>query len=55
MAAKPVEDGHVLADLDGPRFQVLAAESPADMRGSPMHNPFGRWKLVSMGDVAKQN
>src|SRR5262249_26043420 len=43
---KPVDSGHVIADLDGPRFQALADESPAELARSPMHNPFGRLKLV---------
>ncbi|MCI0682517.1 MAG: hypothetical protein L0Y71_10455 [Gemmataceae bacterium] len=52
---KPVEDGHVLADLGGPRVQAFAenrAEMPA---GSPLHNPFGRLRLVSMRDIAEAN
>jgi hypothetical protein len=52
---KPVGDGHVIADLDGPRFQVFGAESPADAASTPMHNPFGRWTLVSIDDIAKRN
>jgi hypothetical protein len=52
---KSVADGHILADLDGPRFQVLAAESPTREAGTPMYNPFGRWKLVSVGDMAQRN
>jgi hypothetical protein len=52
---KLVDDGHVIADLDGPRFQAFAAESPTETAGSPMHNPFGRLKLVSIEDVAKRN
>jgi hypothetical protein len=52
---KPVDDGHVLADLNGPRFQVVAHESDQKLVGSPMHNPFGRWKLVSMRDIAETN
>jgi len=52
---KPVEDGHVIADLDGPQFQAFAAESPAEMAGSPMHNPFGRLRLVSVKDIAGRN
>jgi len=52
---KPVSDGHVLADLDGPRFQVLATESHPRTAGTPMYNPFGRWKLVSIEDMTKQN
>ncbi|MCE9533986.1 MAG: DUF4261 domain-containing protein [Planctomycetes bacterium] len=52
---KPVEDGHIIADLDGPRFQVFKLESPNELAGSPMHNPFGRLELVSLGDVAEKN
>jgi hypothetical protein len=51
---KPIDDGHVIADLNGPRFVVVAQESegPVD---SPMHNPFGRLKLVSMKNIAEAN
>ena len=52
---KPIGDGHVIADLDGPHFQALAQDSPAESAGSPMHNPFGRLKLVSMRDIAETN
>jgi hypothetical protein len=52
---KPVGDGHVIADLNGPCLQAFATESPAEMTDSPMHNPFGRLKLVSIKDIAGQN
>src|SRR5262249_31963638 len=52
---KPMEDGHVLADLNGPRFQAFAQGSVETSVGSPMRNPFGRLKLVSMRDVAESN
>jgi hypothetical protein len=52
---KPVDDGHLIADLDGPRFQTRAEDSPRDLAGSPMHNPFGRLKLVSIRDIAEAN
>ena len=52
---KPVGDGHVIADLDGPRFQAFTQDSAEQLRGSPMHNPFGRLKLVSMRDIAETN
>jgi len=51
---KPVDDGHVLADLNGPRFQAFTQDSSEGL-GSPMHNPFGRLKLVSMRDIAETN
>lgn len=52
---KPIENGHVLGDLDGPRFQAFTQESAEGRAGSPMHNPFGRLKLVSMRDIAETN
>jgi hypothetical protein len=52
---KPIEDRHVLADLDGPRFQALRHDSPEELARSPMHNPFGRLQLVSMRDIAETN
>jgi len=52
---KPVADGHVIADLNGPQFQAFAAESPVQLADSPMHNRFGRLKLVSIKDIAGRN
>lgn len=52
---KPIEDGHMIADQDGPRFQALAQESDRDLLGSAMHNPYGRLKLVSLRDIAETN
>lgn len=52
---KPVGDGHVIADLDGPRFKTNFLDSDGKLTGSPMHNPFGRLKLVSLRDIAEKN
>ncbi len=52
---KPVGDGHVLADLNGPRFQVFTQAGAEGLVGTPMHNPFGRLKLVSLRDIAETN
>ena len=52
---KPISDGHVLADLSGLRFQAFADENMDLPAGSPMHNPFGRLKLVSIGEIAESN
>jgi hypothetical protein len=52
---KPIDDGHVIADETGPRFQVFPAESLSRTADSPMDNPFGRMKLVSINDIAGQN
>jgi hypothetical protein len=52
---KPIEDGHLIADLNGPRFQAFTQESADERAGSPMYNPFGRLKLVSVRDIAETN
>ena len=52
---KPIDNGHVLADLNGPRFQAFTQDSPEELAGSPVHNPFGRLQLVSMRDIAETN
>jgi hypothetical protein len=52
---KPVDDGHVIADLDGPRFKVALQGGDERTAGSPMHNPFGRLRLVSLRDIAESN
>jgi hypothetical protein len=52
---KPVSDGDVIADQDGPRFQAFAEEVDRRLAGSPMHNPFGAFRLVSIKDIAEQN
>lgn len=52
---KPIQNGHLLADLDGPRFQAFLKESESKWPNSPMHNPFGQIKLVSMQDIAETN
>jgi hypothetical protein len=52
---KPIDDGHILADLEGPRFQALVQECTEAPKGSPMHNPFGCLKLVSTQGIAEAN
>ena len=52
---KPIADGHLLADLDGPRFQIVFQPSLNERRPSAMHNPFGQMKLVSLRDIADGN
>ncbi len=52
---KPVGDGHVIADENGPRFQAFTEYSPAELARGPLHNPFGRLRLVSLRDVAETN
>ena len=52
---KPIGDGHIIADLDGPKFQAFFDASSDMPEGSPMHNPFGRLKLVSVKDISESN
>ncbi|EAQ80710.1 hypothetical protein [Blastopirellula marina] len=52
---KPVEVGHLFADEQGPRFQVVAKTSDDFDAQSPMHNPHGRLKIVSVKDLADSN
>jgi hypothetical protein len=51
----PVGDGHLLADENGPRFQAEMTSSGEFDASSPMHNPFGRLRLVSMKEIAERN
>jgi hypothetical protein len=52
---RPIGVGHVLADEQGPRFQVVGKTSDDFDAQSPMHNPFGRLKIVNAKDVAQGN
>lgn len=52
---RPIGVGHVLADEQGPRFQVVANTDDEFDADSPMHNPFGRLKILSAKDVAEGN
>jgi hypothetical protein len=52
---KRIDDGHIIADLDGPRFQAFTQDSPGELMGTPMHNPLGRLRLVSMRDITEAN
>jgi len=55
LGEKPIDDGHVIADLSGPRFIVHKRASAASKPGTPMHNPFGILQLVSTRDIAASN
>lgn len=53
---KPIGDGHVLCDLDGPRFRAAATDPDPHLPPSgPLHNPFGRLRLTSFKDEAETN
>ena len=50
-----VDDGHILADELGPRFTAQASKPDSFDTNSPMHNPWGRLRLVSVKDIAERN
>ena len=52
---KPVANGHVLADLDGPQFQCIVQDNPSERLPGAMRNPFGRLQLVSVKDIGEIN
>lgn len=52
---RPLGDGHVLAGEHAPRFTVAHSDDDPRHAGTPMHNPFGRWRLTSMKDIAEGN
>lgn len=52
---KPMGEGHIIADESGPRFQVAATAGDQFNSASPMHNPFGRLRLVSIKEIAEDN
>jgi hypothetical protein len=52
---KPVGDGHILADVNGPWFSCCAEDGNPRMAGTPMHNPFGRLRLVKLGHITSKN
>ncbi len=54
---KPIHDGDLIVDLNGPRFHAYLMDSLDNekMKSTPMHNPFGRIRLVSIRDIAEAN
>lgn len=52
---RPVGDGHIIADEEGPRFRVQHELADESRVSSPMHNPLGRLRLISMKDIAERN
>jgi hypothetical protein len=41
--------------LNGRGFQAFAQGGAEGLAGSPIHNPFGRLKLMSVRDIAETN
>lgn len=51
---RTVDDGHIIADENGPRYQVQMTPDP-NAKAHPMYNPWGRLQLISIKDIAQQN
>ena len=52
---KPIGDGHIIADENGPRFHIFAKQDQRSKPASPMFNPYGRLLLKSARRVAEEN
>jgi hypothetical protein len=52
---KPVGDGHIMADPNGPWFRCCAENGDPRMSGTPMHNPFGRLRLIKLRHIESKN
>ncbi|MCU0714439.1 MAG: DUF4261 domain-containing protein [Pirellula sp.] len=52
---RSVGDGHIIADENGPRFQIQHEFPDQSSAPEPMRNPFGRLRMVSFKDIAEQN
>ncbi len=52
---RAVGDGHIIADLEGPRF-LIRHEFPEESGvPDPMRNPLGRLRMTSIKDIAARN
>ncbi len=52
---RPIDVGHVLADVHGPRIHVVAKERDEFEAESAMHKPYGRLKIASLKESAEGN
>lgn len=52
---KPIGDGHIIANENGPRFHIFAKNDQRSRPKSPMFNPYGRLLLKSVRRVAEEN
>ncbi len=50
-----VGNGHIIADLRGPRFMVSSIKDNKIPKHSPMHNPWGRLRLTSTKEISERN
>ena len=51
---RPVGDGHILA-VNGQWFTCRAEECDPRLAGTPIGNPFGRFRLLKLRDIESNN
>jgi len=54
-SGRPFDLGHIIADEEGPRFQIVRVTEDEFAPQSPTHNPYGCLKLVNMKELAEGN
>jgi hypothetical protein len=52
---RQIGNDHIYADVNGPWFSCSAEDGDVRMFGTPMHNPFGRLRLVKLQHIASKN
>jgi len=52
---KPIGNGHILGNLNGPWFSCCAEDGDPRMAGTPMYNPFGRLRLAKLRHTKSKN
>lgn len=52
---KPFGEGHVMFVEEGGSFRAVQADDDEFRADSPVHNPFGRLKLLSLRELAEEN
>ena len=52
---KPIGDGHIIANENGPRFYIFAKDDQRSKPHGPMFNPHGRLLLKSARRIAEEN
>ncbi len=52
---KPIDVGHLLADDQRPRYQVVGTADDTSPPSSPMHNPRGRLKIGNYQQIIEGN
>jgi hypothetical protein len=52
---RAVGDGHIVGDVDGPRYRIQHEFPDQSNVAEPMRNPLGRLRMISFRDIAERN